>query len=118
MRIWDIPVNLLCDRHLLGEHRELHAIHTFLTTGTGGSYKKHPEVLRWKGKLPALYKRHDEQMQELRNRNFLHNSLLPFPSSGEHIQTDCVDTIVDQIDNIAKKGCKCDVYRIKYELLK
>ena len=26
MRIWDISPNKLCDKHLLGEHRELHAI--------------------------------------------------------------------------------------------
>jgi len=26
MRIWDIPPKRLCRSHLLGEHRELHAI--------------------------------------------------------------------------------------------
>jgi hypothetical protein len=32
-RIWDADPALLCDRHLLGEHRELHAIWSILTTG-------------------------------------------------------------------------------------
>lgn len=48
MRIWDIPCSKLCDRHLLGEHRELHCIWTCLTTPKGSNYKKHPETLRWK----------------------------------------------------------------------
>ncbi len=34
MRIWDIPPKLLCRNHLLGEHRELHAIWSILTQET------------------------------------------------------------------------------------
>lgn len=30
MRIWDIHPSLLCRKHLLGEHRELHAIWSIL----------------------------------------------------------------------------------------
>ena len=42
MRIWDVPPECLCRQHLLGEHRELHAIWTILTTGKTG-YTRHPE---------------------------------------------------------------------------
>jgi hypothetical protein len=36
VRIWDLDPASLCDRHLLGEHRELHAIWSILTTGKRG----------------------------------------------------------------------------------
>lgn len=74
MRIWDIEPKYLSRNHLLGEHRELHAIWIILTTDKGGSYRNHPEVLRWKGKLLALFKRHKELVLEMENRGFKHKS--------------------------------------------
>src|SRR5262249_30687182 len=76
MRIWDIPVTRLCRQHLLGEHRELHAIWTYLTTDKGQSYRKHPETLRWKGNLGALQARHEQQVKEMAKRGWKHNSPL------------------------------------------
>lgn len=49
MRIWDIAPKFLCQKHLLGEHRELHAIWNILTIYRGqGGYSKHPETKRWR----------------------------------------------------------------------
>ena len=59
MRIWDIPVEKLCRNHLLGEHRELHAIWSILINNKKG-YAHHPETVRWKGKQKALYLRHEQ----------------------------------------------------------
>jgi hypothetical protein len=59
MRIWDIPVEKLCRNHLLGEHRELHAMWVVITQNKKG-YSKHPETIRWIGKLRALYLRHNQ----------------------------------------------------------
>ena len=75
MRIWDIPPAKLCDKHLLGEHRELHAIWSILINKKRG-YSKHPETLRWKEKLKALYFRHDQLVNEFKNRGFNHISPL------------------------------------------
>jgi hypothetical protein len=58
MRVWDIEAELLCNSHLLGEHREIHAIWAILIENKKG-YSHHPETLRWKGKLLALYNRHE-----------------------------------------------------------
>ena len=58
MRIWDIAPKKLCRNHLLGEHRELHAIWSVIVNGKKG-YARHPETLRWMGKLKALYGRHE-----------------------------------------------------------
>ena len=67
MRIWDILPKKLCRNHLLGEHRELHAIWSVIVNGKTG-YAKHPETLRWKGKLKALYCRHEALVIEMTAR--------------------------------------------------
>ena len=76
MRIWDISPKRLCRNHLLGEHRELHAIWSVLVNGKKG-YARHPETLRWRGKLRALFGRHDALVQEMAVRGYQHRSPLP-----------------------------------------
>ena len=66
MRIWDIPANKLCTKHLLGEHSELHGLWNILTQNKSG-YSRHPETLRWKGKL-ALYLRHEETCHRIEEK--------------------------------------------------
>lgn len=73
MRIWDISPKKLCRPHLLGEHRELHAIWSVIVNGKKG-YSRHPETLRWKGKLKALFGRHEALVVEMSNRGFQHRS--------------------------------------------
>ena len=75
MRIWDIAPKVLCRQHLLGEHREIHAIWSIITKNKKG-YINHPETIRWKGKLKALYKRHEDIVKEMINRGYNHNSPL------------------------------------------
>ncbi len=66
MRVWDIEADILCNNHLLGEHREIHAIWMILTENKKG-YSHHPETLRWKGKRLALYNRHETIVAEMIN---------------------------------------------------
>lgn len=75
MRIWDIPPEKLCRYHLLGEHRELHAIWSILINNKKG-YARHPETLRWKGKQKALYLRHEQLVKEMLRRKYRHLSPL------------------------------------------
>jgi hypothetical protein len=75
MRIWDLPPKILCRQHLLAEHRELHAIWSILTKNKKG-YSRHPETLRWQGKLKALYERHQAEVTEFqRSSSQLHTPL-------------------------------------------
>jgi putative hemolysin len=107
MRIWDIEPEQLCDRHLLGEHRELHAIWTVLTTGKRG-YARHPETLRWRGRLAALYARHDAEVAEMQRRGFRHASPLDERlATGSARQTELVDSVDDQRAQLAARGCGC-----------
>jgi hypothetical protein len=76
VRVWDIPPSELCDRHLLGEHAEIHAIWSVIKHGKRG-YASHPEVMRWRGNLGALVARHDANAAQMRARGFRHASDLP-----------------------------------------
>jgi len=75
MRIWDIPVKLLCRQHLLSEHNECHAIFNIITKRLKG-FAKHPEVMRWRGKLAALYHKHYDIAFEMYRRGYHHKSEL------------------------------------------
>ena len=109
VRIWDLDPRVLCDQHLLGEHRELHAIWSVLTTGKTG-YAHHPETLRWRGRLAALYARHDEQVAEMDRRGFRHASPLDRRlATGAARQTEFVDPPEAQRARLAARGCDCRV---------
>ena len=75
MRIWDIDPGFLNAQSLLGEHRELHGIHSIISKGKSG-YSRHPETLRWVSHLPALVIRHELLVEEMKLRGFNHYSPL------------------------------------------
>lgn len=109
MRIWDIPPEKLCRNHLLGEHRELHALWTILTQEKKG-YSNHPETLRWKGKLKALYLRHENLAEEMKRRGYQHHSSLnPDLAIGKDKQDEYIHSPKEQIQILRRKRCGCDV---------
>ncbi len=67
MRIWDLPSNKLCKNHLLGEHSELYAMWAVITEKKKG-YSMHPETIRWKDKLRAMYSMHEELVKGMSHR--------------------------------------------------
>ncbi|HJU33896.1 MAG TPA: pyrimidine dimer DNA glycosylase/endonuclease V [Nitrososphaera sp.] len=107
MRVWDIEAEILCNNHLLGEHREIHAIWKILTENKKG-YSHHPETIRWKGKLVALYTRHETVIVEMLKRGFNHKSPLKKElATGSNIQSIFVDQPARQLMILRSKGCKC-----------
>jgi hypothetical protein len=109
MRVWDVSPEILCRNHLLGEHRELHAVWTILTENKNG-YSTHPETLRWVGRLHALYLRHNELVKEISKRGYEHNSPLDKKLAlGDKIQTKFIDSIQQQIKILKTKKCDCKV---------
>jgi len=112
MRVWDIPPKHLCRKHLLGEHRELHAVWNILTIHKGkGGYANHPETLRWKGRLKALYLRHEELIVEFKRRGYRHLSPLNKKLvKGKAIQDMFVNTIKEQKEILKNKKCDCFKY--------
>jgi hypothetical protein len=107
MRIWDVPPQELCRIHLLGEHRELHAIWTILTTGKKG-YLHHPETKRWVGKLAALYKRHEQLILEMKKRKYNHQSELDKSlATGKSTQDLLINSLEEQKIILKNKKCEC-----------
>ena len=109
MRIWDVPPHILCRAHLLGEHRELHATWAILTEGKRG-YARHPEVVRWQGKLRALFLRHDALVTEMASRGYNHRTPLDESlATGASVQDGFVDGLEAQYMLLQAKGCSCRV---------
>jgi hypothetical protein len=107
MRIWDVSVEKLCRMHLLTEHRELHAIWSIITQNKKG-YSKHPETLRWIGKLKGLYNRHEEQVFEMKKRRYNHLSPLDKKQvTDDNLQDIFIDPIEEQINLLREKKCIC-----------
>lgn len=109
MRIWDIQPALLCRKHLLGEHRELHALWTILSQNKKG-YRNHPETKRWVGKLAALYERHELLVKEMERRNYNHKSPLEKKLAiGEKEQNIFINSINEQKMILNEKDCECTI---------
>jgi Pyrimidine dimer DNA glycosylase len=107
VRIWDLDPALLCRSHLLGEHRELHAVWTILTEDRRG-YRRHPETLRWEGKLAALHRRHEELVAEMTRRGYRHHTPLdPALATGAVVQDEYVDPPERQRELLRARGCGC-----------
>lgn len=73
-------------------------------------YAHHPETLRWKGKLKALYGRHEALVVEMSNPGYQHRSpLAKREATGSEKQTIYVDTPRRQIVILRNKRCQWDV---------
>lgn len=109
MRIWDIDPAMLCRNHLLGEHGELHAIWSILTKKKKG-YSHHPEVVRWKGRLRALYNRHEKLINEMVKRGYRHRSPLAKEKAlGSLRQHKLITPYREQLRILKNKRCECRV---------
>ena len=107
MRIWDLDPEKLCRNHLLGEHRELHALWSILSESKKG-YSKHPETKRWVGKLKALYNRHELLIKAMEKRGYKHLSPLDIKlATGEATQNKHIHSPKEQIEIIKNKKCGC-----------
>jgi hypothetical protein len=107
VRIWDLTPRRLCREHLLGEHRELHAVWSVLTSGKTG-YSRHPETLRWKGRLKALFLRHEVLVAEMARRGYRHFSPLDRRlARGQARQSVFLATRSAQLGFLRRKGCGC-----------
>ena len=107
MRIWDVDPELLCRKHLLSEHRELHGLWNILVHNKRG-YSQHPETKRWVGKQKALYNRHELLVAELHRRGYNHASPLdPTFATGSAAQDIYIDSPDKQLEMLRNKPCDC-----------
>ncbi len=107
MRIWDVPPEKLCQKHLVAEHGELHSLWSILVNKKKG-FSQHPETLRWKGRRRALYHRHQVLVKELLKRGYLHRSPLDIKQAiGKGKQNLFLQNPEEQKQILKKKKCPC-----------
>ena len=107
MRVWDIPVSQLCNKHLVAQHNEIHTIYSIITNNKKG-FAHHPEVMRWRDKLGSLWVMHSVTIMEMEHRGMKHNS--PFADTVYGGQYPCSWQSVEvQKDLLRAKGCGCKV---------
>ena len=73
VRIWRVPIHLLDNQRLNGEHHELHVIFSAIIKakhGIKGGWQHHPQTLRFIDHLGMLVDRHRQQVQEAANRGW------------------------------------------------
>jgi hypothetical protein len=69
-----------------------------------------PRPLRWRGKLKALYHRHDMLVNEMALRGYQHRNPLPKRlAGGSAVQWVLVATRDAQIKILKSERCHCDV---------
>lgn len=73
-------------------------------------YSRHPEVLRWKGRLAALYLRHERLVEEMGKRGYRHHSPLNRKqATGCRSQEIFVNSLEEQYLILKKKKCGCSL---------
>lgn len=71
-------------------------------------YSRHPETLRWAGKLRALFERHQLLVLEMERRGYRHGSPLdPSLATGSDLQDVFIDPPEEQIRLLREKRCDC-----------
>jgi hypothetical protein len=108
MRIWDLPVDRLCNKHLVAQHFESHCIHAIIVEEqTLSRWWTAPEVERWKGRIPALERKHGETVQEMIKRGFKHKTPMVFGDNGLNIMPDPWQPVAVQIEKLAARCTDC-----------
>ena len=106
MRMWGVEPIMLCKRHLLGEHVEMHM---FI-----GTMKKGKSLKGYIDKglidISKIWERHDELVKEMKRRGIKHSS--PLPCGGGMFHGGEVDVDVNLIELYNR--CKHCRKRIDY----
>jgi hypothetical protein len=77
MRMWMIEPKLLCRKHLIGEHFELHK-HRYIFVKKYSIYKRIFPIVQIE---PSSMKiRHEQLVKEFKRRNYNHNSPYKMPN--------------------------------------
>lgn len=81
VRAWCVPLNILDDKRLLGQHRECHSMITSQIKrilGIPGGYQNHPYCIKFNDDPGQLIDLHDKCVEEMFSRGFNHRSPILF----------------------------------------
>lgn len=110
MRVWDVPLRVLCNKHLVAMHVEIHSIFNVITEDKKG-YANHPETMRWRPKVLQLAFKHDEVANEMHRRGLNHHSVLQLRPmlAGEYnnVWPKPITPLEEQWKLLGSKNCEC-----------
>lgn len=105
MRMWMVPPHLLCDRHLLGEHVELHMME--------GTLRKHLSITGYVEQRitqpRSLHDRHEALVTEMEKRGMRHRSPLKTdrPTLLSLLSSDALRCTVDVLRSLTDLSSRC-----------
>lgn len=94
MRMWKLPVSLLCNKHLLGEHVEMHMFVGVINKNTSLTGYLEKGLVE----IDQIKSRHNILAKELIARGMNHNSpLQPFTYSGPNGHVNILHNLQDLV---------------------
>lgn len=122
MRMWMVNSKIFCHHHLLGEHRELHALAGTLLKGTSiQGYIDNNLV-----EIQSIIPRHEALMKEMMVRGYKHNSpMIESQLVFEHLTDDQFNYKVNRESSFSDLYHRCEIcrwrsylyYHAEYDLL-
>lgn len=106
MRIWGVDPSLMCKAHLLGEHREMHALISMVRLGTKQKQLEAHCRLQQVA-IHEIYDRHEVLAQEISRRGWNHKT----PMSEEDKQLLYNDGSIDREANLKLLASRCETCR-------
>ena len=97
MRMWQVDPVFLCRQHLLGEHREMHALAGSLRLGKSVQGYIEKKLIY----VPEVNSRHDDLVVEMNRRGYNHKTPLTQAPTFDHKNT------VSSTENIAELYKRC-----------
>lgn len=106
MRMWMVDPKLLCRKHLLGEHGEIHKFrHNFV--------KKHKMAGRMGQIEPArMEERHDQIAKEMLRRGYNHQS--PYEQPDVSHLPEMIVNIQESLDDLSNRCEECKLAIAKH----
>lgn len=108
MRMWKVPPNIMCRKHLLGEHVELHMFVGTLRHGM--DLKNSRYVSDGLVEIHNIKNRHDELVAEMQHRGYKHKTPI---EHGDYNECTAGSIIVK--DNIEELRRRCPDCRRRME---
>lgn len=111
MRIWNVNPKLMCRKHLLGEHVELHML--------VGSMNRHKSIQGFieKGLIQTniVVPRHNELVKEIERRGYNHKSpiIIDDNIAAEYLNMGLVDSD-NNLKELARRCNDCCAMQSKY----
>ena len=114
MRMWMVPPEILCRKHLLGEHVEMHMFlaHLNKKRGIQGYLKNNCLEPR------SIFQRHEDLAQELTNRGYNHKSPMREEDFGIVVELppECQYWQINREENLNNLLERCPLCRSRYNL--